>query len=339
MNNILISYGTRPEIIKLSPVIRELDERGIPFKTVFTGQHRELYNDVKELVPEPDHNLAIMEKNQSLSSIISGISSKFGEILRVESPNLLMVQGDTATAAISALIAFYEKIPVGHVEAGLRTYDLSSPFPEEGNRQIVSRLAKFNWAPTELAAEQLQKENVDNIIVTGNTVIDACSNFNYPLSYNNKILITLHRRENFGEKMKKIFKEIEILAIEHPELEFIFPMHPNPNVLSLKPILKHVNVIDPLEYSEMMKLLASVKFVISDSGGVQEECAAFNKKVLVCRNTTERPEGIDAGFAKLVHTDIINHFHWANESPQWSGENPYGNGDASTKIVDSIINE
>jgi UDP-N-acetylglucosamine 2-epimerase (non-hydrolysing) len=150
MNNILISYGTRPEIIKLSPVIRELDERGIPFKTVFTGQHRELYNDVKELVPEPDHNLAIMEKNQSLSSIISGISSKFGEILRVESPNLLMVQGDTATAAISALIAFYEKIQVGHVEAGLRTYDLTSPFPEEGNRQLVSRLAnitghQLNW--------------------------------------------------------------------------------------------------------------------------------------------------------------------------------------------------
>ena len=139
--------------------------------------------------------------------------------------------------------------------------------------------------------------------------------------------------------MKKIFNEIETLAIEHPELEFIFPMHPNPNVLSLKPILKHVNVIDPLEYSEMMKLLASVKFVISDSGGVQEECAAFNKKVLVCRNTTERPEGVNAGFAKLVHTDIINHFHWANESPQWSGENPYGNGDASIKIVDSIINE
>ena len=337
INNILIAYGTRPEIIKLSPVIRELMERRIAFKTVFTGQHRELYDDVKDLVPEPDHHLAIMKENQSLSSIISGISSKFGEILRVESPNLLMVQGDTATVAISALIAFYEKIPVGHVEAGLRTYDLSSPFPEEGNRQIVSRLAKFNWAPTELAAEQLQKENVDNIIVTGNTVIDACINFNYPITYNNKILITLHRRENFGEKMKKIFNEIETLAIEHPELEFIFPMHPNPNVQKLKPILKHVNVIDTLGYSKMMKLLASVKFVISDSGGIQEECATFNKKILVCRNTTERSEGIDAGFAKLVDTDIINNFQWANDNPEWKGKNPFGDGKASKYIVDSII--
>ena len=136
--------------------------------------------------------------------------------------------------------------------------------------------------------------------------------------------------------MEKMFKEIELLAIKHPELEFIFPMHPNPNVQKLKPILEHVNVIDPLEYSEMMQLLSKVKFVISDSGGIQEECAAYKKKVLVCRNTTERPEGIDAGFAKLVHTDIINHFHWVNESPEWSGVNPFGNGDASKKIIDSL---
>ena len=156
------------------------------------------------------------------------------------------------------------------------------------------------------------------------------------MSYDDKILITLHRRENFGEPMEKIFYEIETLAMEHHELEFIFPMHPNPNVQKLKPILKHVNVIDPLGYSEMMKLLSKVKFVISDSGGIQEECAAFKKKVLVCRNTTERPEGIDAGFAKLIHTDIINNFHWANESPYWSGKNPYGNGDASKKIIDSL---
>ena len=336
MNNILISYGTRPEIIKLSPVIQELIERKIPFKTVSTGQHRELYDDVKELIPEPDHHLSIMKENQTLTNIMNGISSGFSEILREVSPDLLIVQGDTTTVVISALIAFYEKIPVGHVEAGLRTYDLSSPFPEEGNRQLVSRLAKYNWAPTELAAEQLQKENVDNIIVTGNTVIDACTNYNYPVSYDDKILITLHRRENFGKPMEKIFDEIEILAKEYSELEFIFPMHPNPNVQKLKPILKHVNVIDPLGYSEMMKLLSKVKFVISDSGGIQEECAAYKKKVLVCRNTTERPEGIDAGFAKLIHTDIINHFHWANESPIWSGKNPYGNGDASKKIIDSL---
>jgi len=337
INKILISYGTRPEIIKLSPVIRELRKVGLPFKTVFTGQHKELYDDVKDLVPEPDFHLDIMKENQTLTDILSSISLRFSEILRSENPNLLIVQGDTSTVAISTLIAFYERIPVGHVEAGLRTYDLSSPFPEEGNRQIVSRLAKYNWAPTELAAKQLEKENLGNITVTGNTVIDACENFNYPISYENKVLITLHRREKFGIKMEKIFNEIELLALKHAELEFIFPMHPNPNVQKLKPILKHVNVIDTLGYSEMMKLLASVKFVISDSGGIQEECATFNKKVLVCRNTTERSEGIDAGFAKLVDTDIINNFQWANDNPEWKGKNPFGDGKASKYIVDSII--
>ena len=337
INKILITYGTRPEIIKLSPVILELDKRGLSFKTVFTGQHQELYDDVKDLLPKPDYHLSIMQENQTLTNIMSGISSRFGEILIDEAPDLLIVQGDTSTVAISTLIAFYESIPVGHVEAGLRTYDLSSPFPEEGNRQIVSRLAKYNWAPTKLAAKQLKEEKVHNIIVTGNTIVDACNYFNYPISYENKVLITLHRRENFGIKMEKIFNEIELLALKHAELEFIFPMHPNPNVQKLKPILKHVNVIDTLGYSKMMKLLASVKFVISDSGGIQEECATFNKKVLVCRNTTERSEGIDAGFAKLVDTDIINNFQWANDNPEWKGKNPFGDGKASKYIVDSII--
>ena len=337
INKILLSYGTRPEIIKLSPVIRELRKVGIPFKTVFTGQHKELYDDVKDLVPEPDFHLAIMKENQTLTDILSSISLRFGEILRSENPDLLIVQGDTSTVAISALIAFYEKVPVGHVEAGLRTYDLTSPFPEEGNRQMVSRIASYNWAPTELAAKQLKKENVGNITVTGNTVIDACENFNYPISYENKVLITLHRRENFGDPMEKIFSEIDLLAKEYTHLEFIFPMHPNPNIQKLKPLLQHVKVIEPLGYAEMMLLLSRVKFVISDSGGIQEECAAFRKKVLVCRNTTERPEGLDAGFSKLVHTNIIEHFNWANKSPKWSGENPYGNGNASKIIIDSLF--
>ena len=310
---------------------------GIPFKTVFTGQHKELYDDVKDLVPEPDFHLAIMKESQTLTDILSSISLRFGEILRSENPDLLIVQGDTSTVAVSALIAFYEKVPVGHVEAGLRTYDLTSPFPEEGNRQMVSRIASYNWAPTELAAKQLKKENVGNITITGNTVIDACKNFNYPISYENKVLITLHRRENFGGPMEKIFSEIDLLAKEYSHLEFIFPMHPNPNVQKLRPILKNVNIIDPLGYSEMMQLLSKVKFVISDSGGVQEECAAFGKKVLVCRNTTERPEGLDAGFAKLVHTNIVEHFNWANKSPKWSGANPYGDGKASQKIIETIL--
>ena len=336
-NKIFIAYGTRPEIIKVSPVIRELDNRNIVYKTIFIGQHRELYEDVKNLVPTPNFSLNIMKENQSLSDILEHTSSGLSKLLLDEKPNLLIVQGDTATVAICALMAFYQKIPLGHIEAGLRTYDLNSPYPEEGNRQIVSRIAAYNWAPTILAEKQLKEEKVHNVILTGNTIVDACTRFGYPIKYNNQILITLHRRENFGNKMKKIFKEIETLAIKHPELEFIFPMHPNPNVRKLKPILKHVNVINPLGYAEMIELLSKVKFVISDSGGIQEECASYQKKVLICRNTTERPEGIDAGFAKLVDTDVIRYFPWANDSPEWSGKNPYGDGNASKKIVDSII--
>ena len=315
-----------------------MDKRDISFKTIFTGQHRELYEDVKDLVPTPDYHLSIMEKNQTLTDILSKISLTFGEILNKESPDLLIVQGDTSTVAVTSLIAFYEKIPVGHVEAGLRTYNLGSPFPEEGNRQIVSRFAQYNWAPTEWAANNLKNEMVGNIFVTGNTVIDSCLNFNFPITYNNKILVTLHRRENFGAKMTKLFTELECLAKKHPKLEFIFPMHPNPNVQKLRPILKNINIINPLGYSDMMELLSQVKFVISDSGGIQEECAAFRKKVLVCRDTTERPEGIEAGFAKLIDTNIIQNFEWANKNPKWEGKNPYGIGNASKIIIDSILN-
>ena len=320
----------------MSPVIKELQERAINYKTIFTGQHRELYDDVKHLVPLPDYNLNIMSEDQSLTEILSSISSKLGEILKIEKPDLLILQGDTSTVAVCSLIAYYESIEIGHVEAGLRTFDLKSPFPEEGNRQIVSRIAKFNWAPTILAAEQLKKENVKNIFITGNTVIDACNSYNYKVQYGNEILITLHRRENFGEKLKTIFKQINRLALKYPHLEFIFPMHPNPNVQKLKYLLNNVKIIEPLEYKEIIKLLSRVRFVISDSGGIQEECAAFKKKILVCRDTTERPEGVDAGFAKIIGTKVEENFKWALNDYKWSGENPYGNGNAAKKIVDSI---
>jgi len=278
-----------------------------------------------------------MSENQTLTQILSNISLRLGKILNKENPNLLIVQGDTTTVAVSALIAYYERIPIGHVEAGLRTFNLNSPFPEEGNRQIVSRIANFNWAPTKLAADQLKKENAQNIFITGNTVIDACNSYNYEIQYGNKILITLHRRENFGEKLEKIFKQINELAEQYPQLNFIFPMHPNPNVQKLKYLLSNVSVIEPLGYKDLIKLLSEVKFVISDSGGIQEECAAFKKKILVCRDTTERPEGIDSGFAKIIGTDVKDNFNWAFNNPKWDGENPYGNGDASKKIIDTII--
>ena len=316
-----------------------MEKRGIPFKSVFTGQHRELFEDVKKIIPPPNYNLKIMKINQNLSDILINISSVFSKLLLSESPDLLLVQGDTTTVAVCALIAFYQKVPVGHIEAGLRTYDLSSPYPEECNRQIVSRIASYNWAPTKLAVKQLKQEKVKNVILTGNTIVDACRKFNYSISYSNKILITMHRRENFGLKMKKIFQQIELLAIQHPNLEFIFPMHPNPNIQKLKPIFKHVNVIQSLRYDKMIELLSQAKFVISDSGGIQEECATFRKKILVCRDTSERPEGITSGFAKLVNTSILENFAWANDSPEWSGKNPYGDGTAAKKIIDSIVYE
>ena len=264
-----------------------------------------------------------MTHDQTLTQILSSISLKFGEILNIEKPDLLIVQGDTTTVAVCALIAYYEQIPIGHVEAGLRTFNLNSPFPEEGNRQIVSRISNFNWAPTKLAADQLKKENVQNIFITGNTVIDACNNYNYKIKYEDEVLITLHRRENFGENLKKIFTQINNLAKKYPKLNFIFPMHPNPNVQKLKYLLDNVNVIEPLSYKDLIELLSRVKFVISDSGGIQEECAAFKKKILVCRDATERPEGIDAGFAKIVGTDVMNNFNWADNDDKWDGTNPY----------------
>ena len=333
---IILCFGTRPEVIKMSPLMVEFSKRDIPFKTIFTGQHRELFEDVMHLIPKPNYYLDIMSHNQSLNDILCSISEKLPKILKDEKASLLIVQGDTLTVTASALVAFYEKVKVGHVEAGLRTFNLQNPFPEEANRQIVSRIANYNWAPTQEAFENLKHENVQNIFLTGNTIVDICQSYAYEKIYGNKVLITLHRRENFGEPMKKMMLEIEELATAHPELKFIFPMHPNPNVQQWRPLLKHVEVIAPLKYEELLQLLSEVKFVISDSGGIQEECASFGKKILVCRETTERPEGIKIGIAKLVGSNILENFSWANEYPEWQGENPYGDGTASQKIVDTI---
>ncbi|MEM1120926.1 MAG: UDP-N-acetylglucosamine 2-epimerase (non-hydrolyzing) [Bacteroidota bacterium] len=335
---IIICYGTRPEVIKLAPVIREIKAQNLPCKTVFTGQHKELFEDVKSLVPEPDYHLDIMRHNQGINQVIAAILTNLQPILKAENAKLVIVQGDTSTVLASALCAFNTGVAVGHVEAGLRTYDLESPFPEEANRQLVSRIATFNWAPTHIALNNLRKEGIKGSSITGNTVIDTCLGFNLDIRYGHKILITLHRRENQGKRMTSMFEQLEILAKQHPELEFIFPMHPNPNVQKHRHLLHQVQVIDPLNYQEMVQLLSEVKFVISDSGGIQEECAAFRKRILVCRNTTERPEGITAGFAKLIDDKIIQHFDWANNNPIWNGQNPYGNGNASRQITQSIQN-
>ena len=336
-SSILICYGTRPEVIKLASVMGELTERDVPFQTLFTGQHNELFEDVADLIPKPDIDLDIMKAEQSLADIFGRVSSGIAPILRQKKPGLVIVQGDTTTAAAVALAAFYEEIPVGHVEAGLRTYDPQAPFPEEINRQVISRVAHLNWAPTETAAGNLRNEGVSNVSVTGNTVVDICSRFDLPISYGKKVLVTLHRRENFGNRMETMFRQLDKLAVEHGDLEFIFPMHPNPQVQRHRDLLGNVNVVQPLQYRPLLELLSEARFVISDSGGIQEECAVFCKKVLVCRDKTERPEGVEVGLAKMVGTDLDSHFIWANDSPEWEGENPYGNGKAAERIVDSIV--
>ncbi len=339
MKMILVCYGTRPEVIKVAPVIKALQVSDLPFKTVFTGQHRELYEDVKFMVPTPDYELDVMQANQGINGVLALILNKLDVVIKKEKASMVIVQGDTSTVLASALCAFNNRVPVGHIEAGLRTFDLASPFPEEANRQLVSTIANLNWAPTELAAKRLEAEGAANVLLTGNTVVDASQSFEFPIVYGNEILVTLHRRENFiNGKIEGMFKQIETLAVEHPNLNFIFPMHPNPNIQKYRRIFKKVVVTDPLNYKEMIALLSKVKFVISDSGGIQEECAALNKKILVCRNTTERPEGIDAGFAKLVDDRIIENFAWANDQPRWEGINPYGNGKAGHLIVKSIRN-
>ena len=334
--NILICYGTRPEIIKLSPLINILREKKITHSTVFTGQHTDLFDDVKNLIPNPDYKLSIMKKNQSLNDILCSISEGFINILNNLNPDIVIVQGDTSTVLTCALNAFYANIDIGHVEAGLRTFNLSSPYPEEGNRQLVSRIANYNWAPTKIAFNNLKNEGVSNIFLTGNTIVDACNSYNYKITYENKILITLHRRENFGDRIIKIFNELNQLAVIHNDLQFIFPMHPNPNIQKHKKILKNIKIIKPLQYPDLLNLLSKVKFVISDSGGIQEECASFQKKILVCRDNTERPEGISAGFAKIIGTELIQNFNWANDDPEWNGQNPYGKGDAAKKIIECL---
>ncbi|MDP6456558.1 MAG: UDP-N-acetylglucosamine 2-epimerase (non-hydrolyzing) [Candidatus Marinimicrobia bacterium] len=333
---VLICYGTRPEVIKVASTIEELSRRSVPFKTVFTGQHDELYHDVRHLIPKPDYRLGIMKVGQSPAEVLERVAHHLRPVIRNMRPNLVVVQGDTSSSSSSALTSFYERVSVGHIEAGLRTYNLDSPFPEEMNRQLISKVASLNWAPTELALENLEKEGARNVRLTGNTVVDICQRFGFPVSYSDKVLITLHRRENFGEKMASIFSQIERLAQDNAHLKFVFPMHPNPQVQRHRDLLEKVTVLDPLKYEDLLRLLSEVKFVISDSGGIQEECAAFRKKVLVCRDNTERPEGVEAGLAKLVGSDIEGSFAWADDSPEWSGDNPYGDGKAGKRIVDSI---
>jgi UDP-N-acetylglucosamine 2-epimerase (non-hydrolysing) len=367
--NILVAMGTRPEAIKLFPVIHALKrEPNFDVKVCVTAQHREMLDQVLSIADiEPDVDLDLMRPNQSLPQITSRILTGIDEVLTETRPDRVLVQGDTTTAMAAALSAYYHKIPVDHVEAGLRSGDIYSPFPEEVNRKFVGSLASWHFAPTARAADALIRENIspDRVIVTGNTVIDALletekriGSFTdiknqidrqLPARGDNRriVLVTAHRRENFDGGMDRIASSLLKLA-ENEDLLIVYPVHPNPNVRDLMHAAlgnhPRIRLLPPLEYVPFVYLLSRCNFVLTDSGGVQEEAPALGKPVLVMRDTTERPEGIDAGTARLVGTDphriyseamrlLRDRTHYEKMS---RAHNPFGDGHASERILDVL---
>lgn len=345
---ILVAYGTRPEIIKLFPVVRELKRTGTPFKTLFTGQQTDLYADVKDLVPAPDYSFAQhfsgADKHNTLAKSFIKICSAAEELFAAHKFTTVIVQGDTTTAWALAQIGFYNKIRVAHVEAGLRTFDLENPFPEEANRVLIGQLASINFAPTTGSQQNLERSGAQNIHMVGNTVVDAVEIIRkeYQLASPetpSTVLVTLHRRENH-EIMDQLFDELNRVANAYPALNFVLPIHPNPNVQKHRNrfTARNMNVVAPVGYIDMLRLIASSAFLITDSGGLQEEASCFNKKVLIVRETTERPEIIDAGLGRLVGKEIYANIAWALEQPAALATSPFGDGQSAVSIV-KIISE
>ena len=324
---ILICYGTRPEHIKISPLLREMDGI-IPYKTLFTGQHKDLVKNVNF-----DYSMDIKDGDNRLDSVVSSCmnleSHIFNQITHI------LVQGDTVSAYSLALAAFHRGIKIIHLEAGLRTYDFENPYPEEAYRQCISRIADINLCPTRNNWISLQDEKVKGeSIIVGNTVLDNL--INVKTEYGDKVLITMHRRENH-HNMDKWFEAINQLAIDNPELNFEIPLHPNPNVKKHKNLLTHVNVVSPLEYGEMITEISRCKFLISDSGGIQEESSFLNKKVIVCRKITERPESIGKhSFMCGEPHNLKGLFYSLKENYEVDLECPYGDGKSSKKIVNYL---
>lgn len=340
---ILVAYGTRPEIIKLFPVVRELQRSRIAFKTLFTGQQTDLYSDVKDLLPPPDHTFAQhfsgAGKHNTLANSFIKICSAAEALFAVHDFSTVVVQGDTTTAWALALVGFYNKIRVAHVEAGLRTFDLDNPFPEEANRALIGQIAAINFAPTRGAESNLEKTGAKNIHLVGNTVVDAVNIIRKEhgladIPPSNNVLVTLHRRENH-EIMDVLFDELNRVAAGYPHLNLVLPIHPNPNVRKHKDRLTAANIkiIEPVGYLEMLKLIAASPFIITDSGGLQEESSCFNKKVLIVRETTERPEILEVGLGRLVGREIFANIGWAIKQPETIIASPFGDGDAAEKIV------
>lgn len=332
---ILIIAGTRPEELKTFGLVQTLEKNSIPVLYAFTGQHKNIINKYKY---DFLFNIKDNKELNRLDSIVSGNINNFGRFLN-KHPYIthVMVQGDTTSALAVALSAFHHGVKVIHLEAGLRTYDRDNPYPEEINRRIISQIADVHLCPTELAKQNLLNERIDeDIYVVGNTVIDNLLPYKDKCTYSNKILVTLHRRENHY-LIKEWFTELEKLATTYPEYEFILPMHPNPNVQKWKHLLNNVVVIDPLPYEKMLDLLVQAKLVITDSGGLQEEACFFNKKCLTCRVVTERPEAIGLStFMVQFSTDLIPTFQFHHCDPEIDVECPFGDGHAAEKIMEIL---
>ena len=363
MKTILIVFGTRPEAIKMCPLVNELKERRtVNVKVCVSGQHREMLDSVLRVFNViPDYDLSIMKSSQTLFDITTNILSKIKNVLDDCSPDVVLVHGDTTTTFATALACFYAQIPVGHVEAGLRTYNVYSPYPEEFNRQAVSIISEYNFAPTQLAKENLLKEGkrADCIYVTGNTAIDALKTTINP-NYTHKdldwckdsklIMITAHRRENLGQPMRNMFRAIRRVMNEHLDVKAIYPIHMNPMVREIAREelgeCDRIKIIEPLDVVDFHNFLAQSYMILTDSGGVQEEAPSLGKPVLVMRDTTERPEGIKAGTLKLVGTNedcIYKNFKILLEDKQAYdrmsvASNPYGDGYACVRIADILTN-
>lgn len=381
---VMLVFGTRPEAIKMAPLVKAFQKHPEEVETVVcvTGQHREMLDQVLRIFNVvPDYDLNIMKSGQDLYDITSRVVLGMRDVLKESQPDVVLVHGDTTTSMAAALAAFYLQIPVGHVEAGLRTHNIYSPWPEEMNRQITGRIATFNLSPTALSRQNLLEEGVseDKIIVTGNTVIDALhmmveriksdATLSAALQSELKsrgydvgrladgtrrmVLITGHRRENFGEGFKHICQAIKTLSERYPEVDFVYPMHLNPNVRRpIKEVLgdaltadNNLFFIEPLEYLDFVFLMEKSNIVLTDSGGIQEEAPGLGKPVLVMRDTTERPEALEAGTVKLVGTDydkIVSHVSQLLDSREHYEQmskavNPYGDGLACSRIVKHII--
>ena len=377
----MLVFGTRPEAIKMAPLFKEFQKYPKEFETIVcvTGQHREMLDQVLHIFDiRPDYDLNIMKQGQDLYDVTTRVLMGMRDVLKESRPDLVLVHGDTTTSTASALAAFYQQIPVGHIEAGLRTHNIYSPWPEEMNRLLTGRIATYHFAPTLLSRQNLLQENVadEKITVTGNTVIDALywvvqkikenktlarelenilAKSGYTVSRLTQgkklVLITGHRRENFGDGFISICKAIKSLSEKYPEVDFVYPMHLNPNVR--KPIQEvfgesqkaNMFFIEPLEYLSFVYLMEKSAIVLTDSGGIQEEAPGLGKPVLVMRDTTERPEALEAGTVKLVGTDydkIVNEVSGLLDSREYyekmsKAVNPYGDGKACCKIIEALL--